>query len=43
MFYIPVVPSKRKEIFEIHAMRDSLTGLYNRYYFEERIKEEIKR
>jgi diguanylate cyclase (GGDEF)-like protein len=24
-------------------MRDSLTGLYNRYYFEERIKEEILR
>jgi diguanylate cyclase (GGDEF)-like protein len=32
-----------KKIFEIHAMRDSLTGLYNRYYFEERIKEEIQR
>lgn len=32
-----------KKIFEIHAMRDSLTGLYNRYYFEERIKEEILR
>ncbi|MBI3352990.1 MAG: diguanylate cyclase [Nitrospirae bacterium] len=32
-----------KKIFEIHAMRDSLTGLYNRYYFDERIKEEILR
>jgi diguanylate cyclase (GGDEF)-like protein len=32
-----------KEIFEVHAMRDSLTGLYNRYYFEERMKEEILR
>ncbi len=32
-----------KRLFEIQAMRDSLTGLYNRYYFEERIKEEILR
>ena len=32
-----------KRLFELHSMRDSLTGLYNRYYFEERIKEEILR
>ncbi|HUJ79227.1 MAG TPA: diguanylate cyclase [Nitrospiria bacterium] len=32
-----------KNIVQIHAIRDSLTGLYNRYYFEERIKEEIQR
>ncbi len=32
-----------KRLFEIQAMRDSLTGLYNRYYFEERIKEELLR
>jgi diguanylate cyclase (GGDEF)-like protein len=34
---------RMKRIFEVHAMRDNLTGLYNRYYFEERIKEEIQR
>jgi diguanylate cyclase (GGDEF)-like protein len=32
-----------KHIFQIHAMRDALTGLYNRYYFEERMKEEVSR
>jgi diguanylate cyclase (GGDEF)-like protein len=32
-----------KNIFQINAMRDSLTGLYNRYYFEERMKQEILR
>lgn len=34
---------KVRKLFEVHAMRDSLTGLYNRYYFEERIIEEILR
>jgi diguanylate cyclase (GGDEF)-like protein len=34
---------RMRRIFEVHAMRDNLTGLYNRYYFEERIKEEIQR
>jgi len=32
-----------KSIVQINAMRDALTGLYNRYYFEERMKEEILR
>jgi len=32
-----------KHIIQVHAIRDSLTGLYNRYYFEERMKEEIQR
>jgi diguanylate cyclase (GGDEF)-like protein len=32
-----------KSIFEIHAIRDALTGLYNRYYFEERMKDEVMR
>jgi len=32
-----------KRILEIYAMRDMLTGLYNRQYFEERMKEEIQR
>jgi len=32
-----------KRMLEINAMRDTLTGLYNRYYFEERVKEELLR
>lgn len=48
LFSIYVLHSRRtfkriKNLFEIQAMRDSLTGLYNRYYFDARIKEEISR
>jgi diguanylate cyclase (GGDEF)-like protein len=32
-----------KKLFHYNAIRDSLTGLYNRPYFEERIKEEMLR
>ena len=34
---------KVKKLFEVHALRDSLTGLYLRYYFEELVIVEIIR
>jgi diguanylate cyclase (GGDEF)-like protein len=48
LFSIYVVHSRRsfrkvKKLFEVHAMRDSLTGLFHRYYFEERVNVEIMR
>ena len=42
-FHVRVANGKTRRVLEKQAMRDTLTGLFNRQYFNDRVEEELSR